>query len=217
MGMDVWARESVWSGACTWVCEYACLCVCQERVPMHRCLLMDVCVCECLHSCMYIGVCICVCLGEREREREHLNRCMHIDMCVCVRERQREHMFRCLHMGMYVSARGSMVRCMHMGMCMCMFVCERESMGQMNAHGCLHLCVLAQVPSHGSGQPSSGVLRLGMWRVLCLPTWGGKQRLLLDLLRMASGWATWGSRYTDCRDSRLGTYSRCPRSTNDTG
>ena len=53
MGMDVWARESVWSGACTWVCEYACLCVCQERVPMHRCLLMDVCVCvsACTAAC----------------------------------------------------------------------------------------------------------------------------------------------------------------------
>ena len=162
---------------------------------------------------MYIGVCLHVCL----REREHLNRCMHIDMCVCEREAERAHA--------QVLAHGHVCECQrdcgqvhahgHVHMYVC--VCVRESMGQMNAHGCLHLCVLAQVPSHGSGQPGSGVLRLGMWRGLCLPTWGGKRRLLLDLLRMAWGWATWGSRYTDCRDSRLGTYSRCPRSTNDTG
>ena len=44
VGMYVWAGESVWSGACTWACEHACLCVCQERVPVHRCLLMGVCV-----------------------------------------------------------------------------------------------------------------------------------------------------------------------------
>ena len=118
MGMDVWARESVWSGACTWVCEYACLCVCQERVPMHRCVLMDVCVCECLHSCMYIGVCICVCLGERERALEQVHAHRHV--CVCEREAERAHA--------QVLAHGHVCEC------------QREC-GQVHAHGHVHVYV----------------------------------------------------------------------------
>ena len=43
---------------------------------------------------------------------------------------------------------------------------------------------------------------------MCLPAWGGKPGLLLNLLGMAWGRATWGSRHTDPRDSRLGTNNR---------
>ena len=57
----------------------------------------------------------------------------------------------------------------------------------------------------GVGWPSPGGMIPGMQSLLCLPTWGGKGGLLLDSLGMAWGWAAWGSRHTDCRDSRLGT------------
>ena len=55
----------------------------------------------------------------------------------------------------------------------------------------------------GVGWPSPGGMIPGMQSLLCLPTWGGKGGLLLDSLGMAWGWAAWGSRHTDCRDSRL--------------
>ena len=88
-----------------------------------------------------------------------------------------------------------MVRCMYMGVC----VHERESRGQMNAHG--YLCVCLHRWLHiGVGRPNSGVLRLGMQIGLCLPTWVGKQGLLLHSLGMAWGWEAWGSRHTECRD-----------------
>ena len=50
-----------------------------------------------------------------------------------------------------------------------------------------------------------------MWSVMCLPAWGGKPGLLLNLLGMAWGRATWGSRHTDPRDCRLGTNNRPPQ------
>ena len=110
-----------------------------------------------------------------------------------------------------------MVRYMHMGMCVCMCVCERESMGQLNAHGCLSVCVLAQVPSHGSGATQLWSPETREVEGAVPATRGGKQGLLLDSLGMAWGWAAWGSRHTDCRDSRLGTYTRRPRTTSGTG
>ena len=56
-----------------------------------------------------------------------------------------------------------------------------------------------------------GVSRAPPWRhsitdaEQAVPAWGGKQELLLGPLGMAWRWAAWGSRHTDCRDSRLGT------------
>ena len=61
------------------------------------------------------------------------------------------------------------------------------------------------------GMPGPGGMIQGCRAYLSLPTWGGKQGLLLDSLGIAWGWAAWGSRHTDCRNSRLVTYTRHPQ------
>ena len=54
MGMYVWLQESVWSGACTWVCPCVHVCVKESMVEMHShghmCLLL------CLHRCLHMGL-----------------------------------------------------------------------------------------------------------------------------------------------------------------
>ena len=54
MGMYVWLQESVWSGACTWVCPCVHVCVKESMVEMHShghmCLLL------CLHRCHHMGL-----------------------------------------------------------------------------------------------------------------------------------------------------------------
>ena len=150
-------------------------------------------------------------------EREHLNSCMHPGMCVCERQAERAHAQVLAHGHVCECQRERVVRYMHMGMCVCMCVCERESMGQLNAHGCLSVCVLAQVPSHGSGATQLWSPETREVEGAMPATRGGKQGLLLDSLGMAWGWVAWGSTHTDCRDSRLGTYTRRPRTTSGTG
>ena len=49
MGMYVWSRESVWSGACTWVCPYVQVCVCMSKRARLSCIHMGMCVC--VHAC----------------------------------------------------------------------------------------------------------------------------------------------------------------------
>ena len=50
----VWLQESVWSGACTWVCPCVHVCVKESMVEMHShghmCLLV------CLHRCLHVGL-----------------------------------------------------------------------------------------------------------------------------------------------------------------
>ena len=44
MHVCVFERESACTGACTWPCEHAYLCVFPRRVPVHRCLPICMCV-----------------------------------------------------------------------------------------------------------------------------------------------------------------------------
>ena len=153
-------------------------------------------------------MCMSVFQRERARAQIHAHRCVHVSVCgvactwAC--------MCRCERVCGQVHAHGCVP--------ICMCVCIKESRTEMHLHG--HKCVCAHLHRclhMGVGWPSPGGMIPGMQSLLCLPTWGGKGGLLLDSLGMAWGWAAWGSRHTDCRDSRLGTYIRPPRSSGSTG
>lgn len=99
--------------------------------------------------------------------------------------------------------------------CRCVCVRVKESTVELHSHGHVCLCACLHRWLHmGVGWPGPGGMIAGMWSLPCLPAWGGKRGLLLDTLGMAWGWAAWGSRHTDCRDSRLGA---CPGPLRSTG
>ena len=137
---------------------------------------------------------------------------MHIGVCMCLCVEVLAHGHICVVTGERV------VRYMHMSVSVYMCVCVSKSMAELHSHGhmCLRAC-LHRWLHMGVRWPGPGGMIAGMRSLLCLPTWGGKQGLLMDSLGMAWGWAAWGSRHTDCRDSRLWACPRPLRSTGGTG
>ena len=150
---------------------------------------------------------ICVCARESAFTQVPAHRHVHVSVCggactwacICGHERACGQ----------VHAHGSVP------VCRCVCVRVKESTVELHSHGHVCLCACLHRWLHmGVGWPGPGGMISEMWSLPCLPAWGGKQGLLLDTLGMAWGWAAWGSRHTDCRDSSLWA---CPGPLRSTG
>ena len=150
--------------------------------------------------------CVWVCFRESTHSQIHAHRRLHVSVCggACTWS--------------YMCGHGRTSGQVHAHECVRVHVCVKESTDELHSHGhmCLRAC-LHRWLHMGVRWPGPGGMIAGMWSLLCLPAWGGKRGLLMDSLGMAWGWAAWGSKHTDCRDSRLWACPRPLRSTGGTG